>query len=77
MRQIIESVNNTPKTQLSLERHRGRTRAGAAVRILTRILALTPAIWHNQTTHQPGPARSLTAYDHQPLGTNHLVEVGT
>ncbi len=64
LRQIIESVNNTPKTQLSLERHRGRTRAGVAVRILTRILAPTAAIWHNQTTHQPGPARSLTTYDH-------------
>ena len=38
--------------------------AKAAVRILTRILALTAAIWHNQTTQQPGPARSLTAYDH-------------
>ncbi len=64
LRQIIESVNNTLKTQLSLERHRGRTKAGVAARVLTRILALTAAIWHNQTTHQPGPARSLTAYDH-------------
>ncbi len=22
------------------------------------------AIWHNETTHHPGPARSLLAYDH-------------
>ena len=64
LRQIIESVNQTLKAQLSLERHRGRTRAGVAVRILQRILALTAAIWHNQTTQQPGPARSLIAYDH-------------
>ena len=71
LRQIIESINNTLKAQLSPERHRGRTRAGVAVRILTRILALTAAIWHNRTNHHQ-PARSLTAYDHQPLGTNHL-----
>ena len=64
LRQIIESVNSTLKTQLSLERHRGRTRAGVAARILQRLLALTAAIWHNQTTQCPGPARSLIAYDH-------------
>ena len=64
MRQTIESVNNTLKTQLSLERHRGRTPAGVAVRILTRILALTAAIWHNQTHRNTQPSRSLTPYDH-------------
>ena len=64
LRQIIESVNYTLKSQLSLERHRGRTRPGVAARVLQRILALTAAIWHNQTTQQPGPARSLIAYDH-------------
>ena len=64
LRQIIESVNCTLKAQLGLERHRGRTRAGVAARILQRLLALTAAIWHNQTTQQPGPARSLIAYDH-------------
>ncbi len=64
LRQIIESVNSTLKAQLGLERHRGRTRTGVAARILQRILALTAAIWHNQTTQQPGPARSLIAYDH-------------
>ena len=64
LRQIIESVNQTLKAQLGLERHGGRTRAGVAARILQRLLALTAAIWHNQTTQQPGPARSLIAYDH-------------
>lgn len=64
LRQIIESVNWTLKGQLTLERHRGRTPTGVAARIATRILALTAAIWHNQTTQRPGPARSLTAYDH-------------
>ena len=64
LRQIIESVNWTLKSQLGLERHRGRTRAGVAARILQRLLALTAAISHNQTTQQPGPARSLIAHDH-------------
>ena len=63
-RQIIESVNQTLKAQLDLERHGGRTRSGVAARILQRILALTAAIWHNETTNRAGPARSLTAYDH-------------
>jgi Transposase DDE domain len=63
-RQIIESINQTFKSQLDLERHGGRTRPGVCARILQRILALTAAIWHNETTNQPGPARSLLAYDH-------------
>jgi len=63
-RQIIESVNQTFKAQLDLERHGGRTRPGVGARILQRILALTTATWHNETTNQPGPARSLTVYDH-------------
>ena len=63
-RQIIESINHTLKDQLSLERHRGRTRSGGAVRIATRLLALTAAIWHNETYRHTRPARSLTAYDH-------------
>ncbi|MBK5221828.1 MAG: IS982 family transposase, partial [Acidimicrobiia bacterium] len=37
---------------------------GVCARVLQRLLALTAAIWHNETTQQPGPARSLTAYDH-------------
>ena len=63
-RQIIESINQTFKAQLDLERHGGRKPAGVCARILQRILALTAAIWHNETSHQPGPARSLIAYDH-------------
>lgn len=63
-RQIIESVNQTLKAQLDLERHGGRTRPGVCARILQRILALTAAIWHNETTNHPGPARTLTPYDH-------------
>jgi len=63
LRQVIESINNTLKAQLDLERHGGRTIAGVASRVLQRILALTAAIWHNDHTGQP-VLRSLTAYDH-------------
>ncbi|MGW4063688.1 IS982 family transposase [Amycolatopsis sp. NPDC004747] len=63
LRQTIESINQTFKGQLDLERHGGRTPAGVIVRILQRILALTAAIWHNDKTSQP-IKRSLTAYDH-------------
>jgi hypothetical protein len=50
LRQVIESVNQTFKAQLDLERHRGRTIAGVIVRVLQRILALTAAIWLNDKT---------------------------
>lgn len=63
-RQIIESVNQTFKAQLDLERHGGRTPPGVWARVLQRLLAITAAIWHNTTTNRPGPARSLIAYDH-------------
>ncbi len=63
-RQIIESINQTLKAQLDLERHGGRKPAGVCARILQRLLALTAAIWHNETTARPGPSRSLLAYDH-------------
>jgi Transposase DDE domain len=63
-RQIIESINQTFKAQLDLERHGARKPAGVCARILQRLLALTAAIWHNETTNQPGPSRSLLAYDH-------------
>jgi hypothetical protein len=63
IRQIIESINATLKTQLSLERHGGHSQQGVLVRVLQRLLALTAAIWHNHHTNQP-VLRSLTAYDH-------------
>ena len=63
LRQLIESVNDTLKGQLDLERHGGRTPGGVVTRVLQRLLALTAAIWHN---HHCGvaPLRSLVAYDH-------------
>jgi hypothetical protein len=63
LRQTIESINQTFKGQLDLERHGGHTPNGVVVRVLQRILALVAAIWHNDKTGQP-VKRSLTAYDH-------------
>ena len=63
LRQIIESVNATFKTQLDIERHRGKTIGGVCTRIAQRVLALTAAIWHNDRLGL-GTRRSLIAYDH-------------
>jgi hypothetical protein len=63
LRQVIESINQTLKGQLDLERHGGKSPAGVTIRVLTRILALTAAIWWNDKTGQP-TKRSLLAYDH-------------
>ena len=63
LRQVIESVFDTLKGQLDLERHAGRTITGVCCRITQRILALTAAIWHNSLTNAP-VLRSLTPYDH-------------
>jgi hypothetical protein len=63
LRQVIESINDTFKGQLDLERHGGHTPAGVWIRVLQRVLALTAAIWHNDNTGQP-VKRSLLAYDH-------------
>jgi hypothetical protein len=62
LRQIIESINDTLKGQLDLERHGGKTPAGVCARIAQRVLALTAAIWHNDRLGLT--RRSLTAYDH-------------
>ncbi|MEU2834704.1 IS982 family transposase [Streptomyces lavendulae] len=63
LRQVIESINQTFKGQLDLEQHGGRTPAGVIVRVLTRVLALTAAIWFNDKADQP-VKRSLIAFDH-------------
>lgn len=63
LRQVIESINDTLKGQLDLETHGGRTIAGVCTRIAQRILAMTAAIWHNDTLSL-NIRRSLTAYDH-------------
>lgn len=63
LRQVIESINETFKGQLDLERHRGRAPGGVIARVMQRNLALTAAIWHNDATGQT-VLRSLIAYDH-------------
>jgi hypothetical protein len=63
-RQIIESINQTLKSQLDLERHGARKPEGLTTRILQKFLALTVAIWYNETTNQPHPPRTITPYDH-------------
>ncbi len=63
VRQLIESINDTLKGQLDLERHSARTAEGVSVRVAQRILAMAAAIWHNFHTGQ-SVSRSLTAYDH-------------
>jgi hypothetical protein len=66
LRQVIESINDTFKGQLDLERHGGHTPAGVIVRVLQRILALTAAIWHNDHTGQPTPRSSLPTTTNTP-----------
>lgn len=63
VRQWIESVNQTLKGQLGLEKHGGRTVEGVFTRIAQRLLAMAAGIWHNWTIGNP-PKRSLIAYDH-------------
>ena len=62
VRQRIESIVNSLKEQLCLERHLARTPGGLVCRVAARILALTAAIHLNW---QLGlPPRALTAYGH-------------
>lgn len=63
LRQTVESIFDSYKGQLDLERHGGKTPEGVLIRIMQRVLALTAAIWHNDRTGQP-VKRSLLAYDH-------------
>ncbi|MFI1735993.1 hypothetical protein ACH40E_43825 [Streptomyces acidicola] len=67
LRQAIESVNETFKGRLDLERHHGRTPAGVVAHVMQRILTLTTVIWHNDQSGRL-VLHSLTAYDHYPLG---------
>lgn len=63
VRQWIESVNQTLKGQLDLERHGGRTPHGVFTRVAQRLLAMAAGIWHNWMTGVTSK-RSLTAFDH-------------
>lgn len=60
IRQRIESVFQTFKDLLCLERHGARTLENLRARVATRLLALAACVWLN---HQLGrPSRSLVAY---------------
>ena len=60
IRQRIESVFQTFKDLLCLERHGARTPEGLRTRVGVRILALAASVWLN---HQLGrPTRSLVAF---------------
>lgn len=62
VRQWIESVIDTIKGQLSLERHGAHTMAGLITRVAQRLLALAAGLWHNWAIGDPG--RHFIAYDH-------------
>lgn len=62
IRQWVESIIDTVKGQLCLERHGGRTLEGVFTRVVQRLLALAAGIWFNWQLGTPG--RQLTSYDH-------------
>lgn len=68
MRQWIESIYQTTKSQLSLEDHGGHIPEGVWARICQRVLALAAGVWHNwrlwDAGHLDTPGRHFTAYDH-------------
>jgi hypothetical protein len=63
LRQRVEAIIWTLKSQPGLERHRGRVPAGLWARIVQRLLALNAVIWFNWQIGAP-VKRSLIAYDH-------------
>jgi len=53
IRQRIESVFQTLKQRLGLERHRARTLIGIRARIATKLLALSAGVWLNHLLGRP------------------------
>jgi hypothetical protein len=68
IRQWIESIYNTTKSQLSLEDHGGHIPDGVWARVCQRVLALATGVWHNwllwEARQIDTPGRHLTPYDH-------------
>jgi hypothetical protein len=68
IRQWIESIYQTTKSQLSLELHGGHIPAGVWVRVCQRVLALAAGVWHSWQLWQAGeidaPGRHFIHYDH-------------
>jgi hypothetical protein len=63
LRQRVEAIIWTLKSQLGLEHHGGRVPAGLWARVVQRLLALNACIWFNWLIGAP-VKRSLIAYDH-------------
>ncbi|MCA1678637.1 MAG: IS982 family transposase [Actinobacteria bacterium] len=68
IRQWIESIYQTTKSQLSLEHHGGHIPGGVWARVCQRVLALAAGVWHSWQLWQAGeidaPGRHFTLYDH-------------
>jgi hypothetical protein len=68
VRQWIESIINTTKSQLSLELHGGHIPDGVWARVCQRILALAAGVWHSWQLWEARlidpPGRHFTHYDH-------------
>jgi Transposase DDE domain len=68
VRQWIESIYQTTKSQLSLELHGGHIPDGVWARVCQRILALAAGVWHSWHLWEHGlidaPGRHFTHYDH-------------
>src|SRR5918992_993305 len=68
IRQWIESIYQTTKSQLSLELHGGHIPAGVWARVCQRVLALAAGVWHSWKLWEAGiidaPGRHFTLYDH-------------
>jgi hypothetical protein len=68
VRQWIESIINTTKSQLSLELHGGHIPEGVWARVCQRVLALAAGVWHSWQLWEAGlidtPGRHFTNYDH-------------
>jgi hypothetical protein len=68
IRQWIESIYQTTKSQLSLEDHGAHIPEGVWARVCQRILALAIGVWHSWQPWEAGivdtPGRHFTSYDH-------------
>jgi Transposase DDE domain len=68
VRQWIESIYQTTKSQLSLELHGGHIPDGVWARVCQRVLALAAGVWHGWLLWEAGqldaPGRHFTLYDH-------------
>lgn len=68
IRQWIESIYQTTKSQLSLEDHGGHIPEGVWARVCQRVLALAVGVWHSWQLWEArlidAPGRHFTNYDH-------------